>query len=149
MSQRVACMVLTWTCMLAACHGHGITATRVDGGVGVVASYDDDGTPVSLSEVRLFAPDATDKPVLLAATDRNGCFMFRPDTSGVWRVTVDDGMGHVVTEELRFDGHVVAPERNTGRMPKRYGVLAGLALIFGIFGWSAFLRLNRTLRAKE
>lgn len=148
MRRLVAHMALVWTCALATCYGHSITATRVDGGVGVLATYDD-GTPVSFSEAHLLAPGAMEKPALVGTTDRNGCFMFRPDTNGIWKVTVDDGMGHVVTEELRFDGHAVAPERDKGRMPKRYGVIAGLALIFGVFGWSAFLRLKLGGRAQE
>jgi len=139
-------MALVWTCAAAAAHGHGITADRVDGGAGVRAVYDD-GTPVTFSEARLFAPGKEDKPVLTGTTDRDGCFMFRPDTNGVWRVTIDDGMGHAVTKDLQLDGQVIAHKPERDRMPKRYGIVTGLALIFGVFGWFAFLRLKLSGRA--
>lgn len=113
---------------------------RVDGGVGVRAVYDD-GNPVSFSDASLFAP-AGGPPIFTGMTDRNGCFMFSPDTSGVWRVTVDDGMGHVVTAELPVGGAIATPAADGRRPPKRYGVVAGLAGIFGIFGWWAYLRLK-------
>jgi nickel transport protein len=148
MNRLITHAALAWACALAACHGHGITATPVEGGVGVRAAYDD-GTPVSFSEARVFAPGAPEKPALVGTTDRHGCFLFRPDTNGVWKVTVDDGMGHVATEELRFEGQAVAGEQEPRRMSRRDGVITGLALIFGVFGWSAFARLKLGGRLRE
>lgn len=143
MSPRAACAALVWMCALAACRGHGIATERAEGGIGIVAFYDN-GEPVSFAEARLFAPGPEDRPALVSTTDRNGYFMFRPHTQGTWKVTVDDGMGHVTTAFLPFQGTVdAASRRDTGRMPRRYGAVAGLGLLFGIFGWSAFLRSRR------
>lgn len=129
---------LAWACAAAA-WGHGIEAQRVEGGVGVRAVYDD-GSPVTFSEAALYAPASGEKPLLTGMTDRDGCFMFRPDTSGIWRITIDDGMGHVVTEEVAVDGKISTSKQKSRRMPKRYGIVTGLALIFGLFGSFAFLR---------
>lgn len=141
MISRAVYIGICWLCLMAACYGHGIKASRVEGGIGVVVTYDD-GAPVSFSEAKLFAPGGNDKPALTGMTDRNGCFMFRPDTNGTWKVSVDDGMGHSVTETIQFEGHATLPIQGNVSMPKRYGVITGLALILGVFGWSAFLRLK-------
>lgn len=141
MMRRLLLSLLTWACCKGLCQGHGIVAVRVAGGVGVQVAYDD-GTPVSFSDVKVFAPDAGEKATLTGMTDRNGCFLFLPDTGGVWRVTVDDGMGHAVTHDVSPDGWDPEPVRKRPRIPKRDGVVVGLALIFGVFGWASFLRLR-------
>ncbi len=145
MNRLAAFVALGCISVVTMCHGHGIRAVRVDDGIGVMVVYDD-GTPVSFSEARLFAPASEEQPVFTGITDRHGFFMFRPDASGVWKVTVDDGMGHVVTHALTVDDQNPAPVSHVDSIPKRCGVLAGLALIFGIFGWSAYLRLQMNLR---
>jgi nickel transport protein len=141
MTLRLASIGVCWLCLGSVGHAHGIKASGVDGGIGVVATYDD-GSPVSFSEAKVFAPGADDRPILTGTTDRNGCFMFRPDTHGIWKVAVDDGMGHAVTTSIHFEGHTVLPVQGNVGMPRRYGVVTGLALIFGVFGWAAFLRLR-------
>jgi nickel transport protein len=149
MTGRLSLIAMILACAADVCLGHGIAAVRVDGGVGVGFVYYD-GTPVTFSDVSVFAPGAGDKPTLAATTDRNGCFMFRPDTNGVWKVTVDDGMGHAITHEIVFDGQAAAPAKSCGRMPTRYGTVIGLAVICGVFGWPAFLHFvhDRFLRRK-
>ena len=145
MTGRLSLIAPILSCLANVCLGHGIAAARVDGGVGVRAVYDD-GTPVTFSDVSVFAPGAGEKPTLAATTDRNGCFMFRPDANGVWKVMVDDGMGHAIAHEIVFDGQTAAAAQSSGRMPKRYGVPMGLAAIFAVFGWAAFLRLKLAQR---
>ncbi|OGV68419.1 MAG: hypothetical protein A2283_19365 [Lentisphaerae bacterium RIFOXYA12_FULL_48_11] len=138
MIRRIAYIFACWFCFTLVGLSHGIKATRVDGGLGIVVVYDD-GSPVSFSEAKVFAPGNDEKPVLTGNTDRNGCFMFRPDTNGIWKITVDDGMGHAVTEAIQFKGMVFVPVQTASTMPRRYGVITGIALIFGIFGSAAFL----------
>ncbi|MCX7591571.1 MAG: DUF4198 domain-containing protein [Kiritimatiellae bacterium] len=126
----------------AVCLGHGMTVSRIEEGVGIRAVYDD-GSPVSFSEVKVFSPEGAGKPFFTGTTDRQGYFLFRPDTNGVWRVAIDDGMGHAVTHEIVWDGtRRAAMEVHNQRMPRAWGALAGLAMIFGIFGWGAFVSLK-------
>lgn len=145
---RVLYIGVCWLCLITACHAHGIKARQVEGGIGVVVTYDD-GCPVSFSEAKVFAPGTEDKPALTGTTDRNGCFMFRPDTNGVWKVAVDDGMGHAVTATIQCEGKVAVPGPATEFIPRRYGVITGLAAIFGIWGWAAFLRLKLSEKRRE
>lgn len=120
---------------------HGLLTAPVSGGEGVRVVYDDE-EPVSFADVRVFAPGGG-KPVLTGVTDRNGCFLFRPDTAGVWKVQVDDGMGHAapqfVTSGVAASAAAPAPPP---RMSKTQGAVTGLALVFGVFGWGAWLRLR-------
>jgi hypothetical protein len=136
-------LAVAWFALATAAQGHGLSTAPAVGGLGVVATYDD-GSPVPYADARLFAPGQAGKPVLTGATDRNGCFMFRPDTAGVWRIAIDDGMGHAVSADV-VSGGASSAAAVTFRMRKAQGVLTGVAVIFGLFGWGAYLRL-RTAR---
>jgi len=118
---------------------HGLITAPLSGGEGVRVAYDDD-EPVSFADVQVFAPGGA-KPVLTGVTDRNGCFLFRPDTAGVWKVSVDDGMGHgaphFVTSAPAASAAAPPPRRSRAQ-----DVVTGLSLIFGVSGWGAWLRLR-------
>lgn len=141
MTARALYISVCWLCLMAVCYGHGIKASQLEGGIGVVVTYDE-GSPASFSEVKLFAPNVGDTPALTGTTDRNGCFMFRPDTNGVWKIAVDDGMGHAATETIQVEENAMVSTGETNVMPKRYGVTTGLAVIFAVFGWAAFMRVK-------
>ncbi|MBU4459259.1 MAG: hypothetical protein KJ579_01725 [Verrucomicrobia bacterium] len=139
-----AMLAATWLAAATSAQGHGLTTAPAAGGMGVVAAYDD-GSPVPYADARLFAPGQDGKPVLTGTTDRNGCFMFRPDTAGVWRISIDDGMGHAVSADV-VSGGAFSAAAVSSRMPKTQGVLIGLAVIFSVFGWGAYLRLRAVRR---
>ena len=134
-----ALLFLVWAGLA---EGHAIEARRLDGGVGVEAVYDD-GSPASFSEVKLYAPGSGAEPVFTGTTDRGGRFMFLPDTNGVWRLTVDDGMGHATQSEINWNGNEATSAPPSSRMPRWQGVVTGLSLLFGLFGWGAFLRMKQ------
>jgi hypothetical protein len=142
MSGRLAMAAVSWVCAAALARGHGIVAEQVEGGVGVRAVYDD-GAPVAFGEVRVFAPGDQDKPVLEGATYRGGCFLFRPDTGGTWRIVIDDGMGHAVSRDLPVGTATAVPARGAERMPKFWAAITGLALLFGASGWLSYLRARK------
>ena len=131
-----------WFCGAPSSPAHGLLTVPVSGGEGVRATYDD-GSPVSFADVRVFAPGQDAKPVLTGVTDRNGCFVFRPDTAGVWRVSIDDGMGHGAPLSITSGTAAAAAAPAPTRMPKAQAVATGLSLIFGVFGWGAWLRLRK------
>jgi nickel transport protein len=122
--------------------GHGISGTPVSGGAGVAARYDD-GSPASFSEVKVYAPGDTNV-FQEGLTDREGRFVFHPASAGVWRIRVDDGMGHALDQEVRAgpDGTMeeapAAPRESRGQ-----SVLTGLSLIAGFFGALAWLKSRR------
>ena len=73
--------------------GHGTEGSiSKDTGILIFAAYDD-AEPMSYAEVEIHGPNST-VPFQKGRTDRNGNFMFQPDSPGQWQVVVRDGMGH-------------------------------------------------------
>jgi hypothetical protein len=88
---------------------------------------------MAFCDVEVFRPGEDSEAFQVGTTDPNGAFGFVPDTTGTWRLTVDDGMGHMATAELIVDPDGI--RRNVasgrGRLP---GVIVGVGVIFGLFG---------------
>ena len=130
---------------------HGTSGyTETAEGIRIKAEYDD-GEPMSYAAVEVIAPDG-DVVFQKGRTDRNGVFMFAPDGPGRWQIAVSDGMGH----QLELDHRVNALGKTTaspspiaksgsGFVSRKEGIIAGLAIIFGIcgllYGWKAGQRL--------
>ena len=139
-AQVIAVLAFLATPLSALAHG-AQCAVAQDGTV-VTATYSD-GTPMAFCDAAVFAPDDAEQPYQTGSTDRNGCFAFRPDTNGTWKVTIDDGMGHRAAAEVVL---------NTGSVtvsgPPRAvlaGPVIGVCLILGIFGVLAMsLSLKRS-----
>ena len=128
------------------CLGHGVSYEVFDVGTGIKATYSDDSA-MSYCDVSVFAPDDAEVEYQTGITDRNGCFAFVPDASGIWRVTVDDGMGHLVTAEISVDSLGVE-SLTAPRGPDRLSsLIIGISVIFGIFGIFALLRGSRRTSA--
>lgn len=128
------------------CLGHGVDHEVFEAGTGIVARYSDQ-TPMAYCDVAVFAPGATDDQFQTGSTDPNGCFAFVPDTSGVWRVTVDDGMGHLLTAELSVDSLKAASSGARHGGDRLSSAVVGISVIFGLFGLYALLRASKSARA--
>ena len=122
-------------------------------GIRVKAEYDD-GEPMSYAAVEVSL--AGEKLAFQKGrTDRNGVFLFAPDRPGKWRIIVNDEMGHRLVLGRDIDaapGQTSAPPKAAARettappLSRREGVIAGLAIIFGLcgffYGWKASRRLS-------
>nr|MCU0228623.1 hypothetical protein [Bryobacterales bacterium] len=98
----------------------------------------------SFLAIRVDAPPQTGAPASDAfqtgRTDREGRFVFRPHVAGVWKISIDDEMGHRATTE------VSVPEQESGQQtpladstdggPRSTSdkLLVGLSLLFGVTG---------------
>ena len=129
-------------CYPLLCLGHGVKHEVFDVGTGIKATYSDE-TPMAYCEVAVFAPDDETSEYQTGITDRNGCFAFVPDTSGVWQVRVDDGMGHLVTAEISLDSLQVASTNVQRGGDRMSSAIVGISVIFGLFGLYALLRGRR------
>ncbi len=122
---------------------HGVHAERIEGGQGLRVVFED-GAPMAGAKVKVFAPDAPEKPWQEGMTDQDGRFLFFPSKTGVWRMVVDDGMGHAVAREVDIDEHGHAHMDDDHHHHHHHGpsaIIAGLGFIFGIFGlWALFRR---------
>lgn len=110
----------------------------MNGGVGIEARYDD-GTACAFSQAQVFAPGST-QVFAEGLTDREGRFFFGPVTNGIWRVTVDDGMGHALDQTVTVSKDGIVTDSAAPRLPRWSGALAGVGIILGIFGLWALLR---------
>ncbi len=119
---------------------HGVTHEVFDAATGVRAAYAD-GTPMEYCDVAVFSPVDGEVEFQTGATDRHGRFAFVPDTLGLWRVTVDDGMGHMITAEVTVDSlGVVSDENHDHDVGRLGGAVGGLGAILGLFGIWALWR---------
>lgn len=102
------------------------------------AGYDN-GEPAAWCEARVMAP-GEEEPFLETTTDRNGVVLFAPDRDGEWKVEIDDGLGHRIEARVRVTDGAVRMAAAPPGVPRLHGALAGLGLIFGIFGVWALIR---------
>ncbi|HDS15366.1 MAG TPA: hypothetical protein ENN66_01865 [Proteobacteria bacterium] len=130
----------------AVCWAHGVEGylEKIEG-VCAWANYDD-GEPMAYAavEVRL---EGAKLAFQTGRTDRNGCFLFRPDGPGRWQVVVNDGMGHrlALAYEMALDPTAVPAEpparTHDGCLTRSLKIITGPAVIFGLcgffYGWRA------------
>ena len=129
------------------CWSHGVDGyAESANGYCITAMYDD-GEPMSYAAVEIQAPDSKNQ-FQTGRTDRNGCFMIRPDEPGRWQAVVKDGMGHRLSVDLEVEDRQAAPQNHdavhakaSGGMNRPTKILTGLSIIFGLsgflYGWQA------------
>lgn len=59
-----------------------------------VEFYYSDGSPVSYAQVKIWSPEDSSIEFQNGRSDRNGRFAFIPNSDGLWRIMIKDGMGH-------------------------------------------------------
>lgn len=106
------------------------------------ASYEGEEA-ASYVAVRVQAPEAAGAAVdayQTGRTDRKGHFVFLPDRPGLWKVTIDDEMGHRITEEVNVTDTASPAKPGAPSSPGTPGrstgdkLLVGLSLLFGATG---------------
>ena len=120
---------------------HGVGYAIVGGAVAVKGEYLE-GRPMAYAEAEVWEPDGTEA-AQHGSADRHGIFAFVPDRDGVWRVTLDDGMGHRVEAVVEIGAGAPASGMTKGSTLAGglSAAVVGVSLIFGFFGfWSLFLR---------
>ncbi|MCW5963329.1 MAG: hypothetical protein KIT83_04760 [Bryobacterales bacterium] len=105
----------------------------------VEATYDGEEAACFLA-VRVLAPEER-QPAADAfqtgRTDRDGRFVFLPNRPGLWKVSVDDEMGHRATQEVTVTNAPApptSPAEGTGGRTNSDKLLVGLSVLFGVTG---------------
>jgi len=129
-------LVMGWA---GSCLGHGAHGTRIEGAAGIEASYHGGG-PMAFCDVRVYRPGDAEGAFHTGTTGPLGRFAFVPDTSGTWRVVVDDGMGHVAEIEVAVDAAMTETTLRGDPSNRMDGVIVGVSVIFGLFGLTALVR---------
>lgn len=133
-------LLLLPTALLA--HGTGHRILEDEAALTVEFFYAD-GEPMRYAEVLIFNPQDPKIEYQNGRTDLHGRFAFLPDTPGIWRITADDGMGHLAqaTLDVASPNPAVAPEEAhpkkgvvfQGSAPSRLtGMIAGLSILLNI-----------------
>jgi len=151
MTARKMILSLAALALALAWHGnalaHGATCRQSGGAVAVECLYDN-GSPMAFCDVAVYGAASGDSVILTGATDAAGRFVFVPVAGGPWRVVVDDGMGHAARAEIAgADPADMAGGESGGalwgRPGRLYGGIAGVGVIFGIFGIYALAKSRR------
>lgn len=95
--------------------------------------------PASECDVVVQRPGALDEAFQKGRTDANGVFSFVPDAAGDWRLTFDDGMGHLLVKVVNTDGQA-AKESGVSLPFDWQKTLTGVSLIFGVAGVLLWLK---------
>jgi len=113
---------------------HGVDYEVIQGGLGIKAEYDD-GQPLAFCDVRIFSPKDAKTAYQQGLTDGYGRFLFVPDTSGNWKVEVDDGMGHGLIETIPISAEMTLTKGLEKKHLNRYQeIIIGVSIIFGLTG---------------
>ncbi len=99
-----------------------------------------DGNALSYAEVKVWAPDDDQVEFQNGRTDKNGRFSFAPDQEGIWRIEIDDGLGHAAKAEYEAKevAKTLISPQGTENHTLLYAIL-GVSLIFNL----AFIIQNR------
>ncbi len=115
------------------CAAHGVEGEVSQGGGIIVTARYDTGEPMNYAEVKIMAPNSK-IPFQIGRTDRNGRFCFFPDVSGVWKVIVDDGIGHRLEMSIPVGEKKIPLERKSRKsFPTYLRVVTGILAILGVF----------------
>ena len=118
-----------------------------------------DGEPMAYAEVMVFSPQDTKVEHQNGRTDKLGKFAFCPDMFGAWRITANDGMGHLCEATVKVAGReatgevVDRPQQETAVTSPVEGtrtlkVIAGLSLI-GNLGFASWFFSRKFRMAKR
>jgi nickel transport protein len=146
--KHLAALVLLLTASPAWAHG---VVWSVGAGASVVEFRYTSDEPMSYADITIQGPGDTTS-IQTGRTDAKGRFAFIPDRDGPWRVTADDGMGHVSTAAVPAEGGrtVIAPPDPFMASAIHEGwllrTMLGLSLIANL-GLAAFIGQRRHRRA--
>ena len=146
----ISILLLFYPC--ETCLAHGVKYKILGSPPGIEVRYEDvRGTPMSYAAVKVYPPDNPSLPFQEGYTDRNGRFVFLPDKPGVWKVEVNDGMGHAVEVEIEVDEEF----KTTGdsgadgrRLGVWRGILTGVGIIWGLMGTIFYISVRRRNRGE-
>lgn len=114
---------------------HGVGYQVEARGITVKFFYSD-GAPFSYAKTYVYSPENDKIEYQNGRTDKNGCFAFRPNIKGKWRVAVNDGRGHAI-EAIVMVSDKMIPSKEQPKakaIPKFWAAILGVSLIFNLFG---------------
>jgi nickel transport protein len=127
---------------VAQAHGAHIQS-RSRQAVEIQATYDS-GEPLAEAQVQVYGPDDPQTPRFTGLTDDQGRYLFTPDQSGDWEVSVRQaGHGDIAVIPVTAEGAVAAAYRNDSSLtPLQRGLMAA-AVTWGCVGTALYFRRGK------
>ena len=123
-------------------HAHGVHHELAHGEAVVLWLYHSEEAPFSQERYEVFRP-GEETAFQQGRTDALGRIVWQPDRAGEWRVRAFSEDGHGVDLTLQVDETGTATAAH-GRLEDYALVLAGLAIILGLFGLVGLLTRRKT-----
>ncbi len=140
---RSSLIIILFIAFSVTLFSHGVDIVPINGGTGIEAKYDT-GDPISHAEVTVYSPENHKEPFQSGVTDKNGRFLFFPDSEGEWRVVVNDWTGHGGTTKIKVGSDLEIPAGNTEKpLGRGMKIFSGISVIFGITGILFYLMAVR------
>ena len=102
----------------------------------VLECYYSDGSAINYAETRVLSPEQQEVEHQNGRTDSNGRFAFLPDSSGVWKIEVNDGIGHKIKAQVMVDleskAQIKTDKSEFKKESKCLKVCLGISLIFNL-----------------
>ncbi len=110
----------------------------------IVALSYGDGSPLARERYDLYC-DEEETPVQSGYTDAEGRVVFLPGREAIWRVRIFTDDGHGADFNFEAGPSTTVPVELNKPLVERYaGLVAGVGIIFGVFGLLAlFIRRRR------
>ncbi|NOY59836.1 MAG: DUF4198 domain-containing protein [Calditrichaeota bacterium] len=134
MKKSLYFLTLCFFCVTGLAMAHGVVhEVSTDSSIIIKVEYEEGGA-MSYADVFVYSPDDEKVEYQNGRTDKNGVFAFVPDKPGVWKVKVDDGMGHgLVTKVTVKNGMAVNISHNSHS--QKDNIIAALGIIIGVIGF--------------
>jgi len=136
-NKQISVLVFMWLAVSSSIFSHGVKIGELSGGVGVKVMYDSKN-PISGANVTVYSPLDQKNSFYSGITDKNGCFMFLPNSDGKWKVVIVDKTGHggikcIDVENSKLNKVMVENESVGSK------ILSGVGILFGISGLLFFI----------
>lgn len=142
-------------------HGTAYTLVKEASLTAVEFRYSD-GEPMAYAEVLIFSPQDPKAEHQNGRTDKHGKFAFCPDAAGAWRISADDGTGHLSEAVVEIGPRRAASAAEAHGPPgaadmgdavqgsKTLKIIAGLSLIVNLaFGVQFFHQRSKTSKRRS
>jgi nickel transport protein len=128
---RAAILLLAVFCAPAWAHEVKVEISKQDAAV-VSLNYAD-GKPFTYEAYEIYQP-GKDIPEQVGRTNAQGQIVFLPGAQTEWRIKAYTADGHGIDQKMHVEAGGGAISTASGGMPRPLLLLAGLGIVFGIFG---------------
>lgn len=139
---RGALLLLTLCCAPACAHEVKVEISKQDAAV-VRLTYAD-GSPFTFEAYEIYQP-GKDIPAQVGRTNAQGQIVFLPGAQTEWRVKAYTADGHGIDQQLKVEAGGGSSSSGSGELPRPLVLLAGLGIVFGLFGVIQLFFRRKTL----